>query len=159
LGTAVDVCPAAARLAATCSMTRLVRPKAPIDNVRVPNHTGPEFLGAIVSPGEPLLEEQTTVQNATSTGIASDHTGRRYQVRLTLVTSMVLMTQKQSRIYTGTYEELQETAKQAFLHTVLLGWWGIPFGPIWTIMALRRNHKAMLQLESPTQSVPQSLAA
>jgi hypothetical protein len=31
-------------------------------------------------------------------------------------------------------------------HTLLLGWWGIPFGLIWTPMALARNAKVMRQV-------------
>jgi hypothetical protein len=43
-------------------------------------------------------------------------------------------------------DQLESIARGARTHTLLLGWWGIPFGLFWTPMALARNAKAMRQL-------------
>lgn len=69
-----------------------------------------------------------------------------YRVRLTKVTSFLVVTQRRSATYNGTLAQLEEIARGARTHTLLLGWWGVPFGLIWTPMALARNAKAMRQL-------------
>jgi hypothetical protein len=69
-----------------------------------------------------------------------------YRVRLTKVSSYILLTQQRKTVYTGTLEQLEAAARSAQTHNLLLGWWGIPFGLIWTPMALARNAKAMKQV-------------
>jgi hypothetical protein len=76
----------------------------------------------------------------------ADPASRMYRVRLTKVSSFVLVTQRRSAVYSGTLEQLEGYARSARTHTLLLGWWGIPFGLVWTPMALSRNAKAMRQL-------------
>jgi hypothetical protein len=73
---------------------------------------------------------------------------RLYRVRLTKVSSFVLMTQQRHQTYTGTLEQLEAAARSARTHNLLLGWWGIPFGLIWTPMALARNAKGMKQVRA-----------
>jgi hypothetical protein len=77
---------------------------------------------------------------------ASSGNARLYRVRLTKVSSFILMTQQRHTVYTGTLEQLEAAARSAQTHNLLLGWWGIPFGLIWTPIALARNAKAMRQL-------------
>jgi hypothetical protein len=72
--------------------------------------------------------------------------GRVYRVQLTKVNSFVIVTQRRTATYTGTLDQLEGFARRARLHTLLLGWWGVPFGLVWTPMALARNAKAMRQV-------------
>ncbi len=72
--------------------------------------------------------------------------GRIYRVRLTKVSSFVIMSQQRHMVYTGTLEQLEAAARSTQTHNLLLGWWGIPFGLIWTPMALARNAKGMRQV-------------
>ena len=69
-----------------------------------------------------------------------------YRVRLTKVSSFLVVTQRRAVTYSGTLDQLEDIARGARTHTLLLGWWGVPFGLIWTPMALARNAKAMRQV-------------
>jgi len=69
-----------------------------------------------------------------------------YQVRLTEVSSFLVVTQRRAATYSGTLDQLEGIARGARTHNLLLGWWGVPFGVIWTPMALARNAKAMQRL-------------
>ncbi len=71
-----------------------------------------------------------------------------YRVSFTKVTSMLIFTQQRRTSYTGTLQQLEASAKSAMIHNLLLGWWGIPFGLIWTPMALARNAKALRQVRA-----------
>jgi hypothetical protein len=73
-------------------------------------------------------------------------TGAVYRVRLTKVSSYLVVTQRRAVTYTGTLDQLEGVARAARTHNLLLGWWGFPFGLIWTSMALTRNARAMRQL-------------
>ncbi len=42
------------------------------------------------------------------------------------------MTQRRTVTLTGTFEELPGSYNKARTHNLLAGWWGIPFGLIWT---------------------------
>ena len=72
----------------------------------------------------------------------------RYRLRLAEVTSVVILTHRRSRVYTGSVRELQDAYHRVFVHNVLLGWWGIPFGLIWTPLSIARNRKALAALRS-----------
>ncbi len=76
---------------------------------------------------------------------SQDATGR-YRVRLTKVSSFVIITQRRSSVYTGTLQQLEDSARSVRTHNLILGWWGVPFGLFWTPMALSRNAKAMQKL-------------
>jgi hypothetical protein len=67
-------------------------------------------------------------------------------LRIGTVTSFVLMTQRRTVIHTGTFEQLQALYNKARTHNLLAGWWGIPFGLIWTPIVLSRNARAFKQL-------------
>jgi hypothetical protein len=75
----------------------------------------------------------------------SDSVGT-YRVRLTKVSSFLVITQRRTAAHSGTLDQLEEAARAARAHNLLLGWWGVPFGLVWTPMALTRNAKAMRQL-------------
>ena len=77
---------------------------------------------------------------------AATSAGTVYRVRLTKVTSFLVLTQRRSAAHSGTLDQLEDIARGVRTHTLLLGWWGVPFGLIWTPMALARNAKAMRQL-------------
>ncbi len=77
---------------------------------------------------------------------AEESAGAAYRVRLTKVSSFLVVTQRRTATYSGTMDQLEGFARSARTHTLLLGWWGIPFGLIWTPIALARNARAMRQL-------------
>lgn len=79
-----------------------------------------------------------------------------HRIALTKVTSFVLMTQQRRMLYTGTAEQLEERCRQVFAHNLMLGWWGIPFGLIWTPLALWRNHSARTKLRAALAATPPS---
>jgi hypothetical protein len=71
-----------------------------------------------------------------------------YRVRLTKVSSFLVITQRRTATYSGTLDQLEGIARGMRTHNLLLGWWGVPFGVIWTPMALARNAKAMQRLRN-----------
>jgi len=77
---------------------------------------------------------------------AAQPTGTVYRVPLTKVNSFLVITQRRTATYRGTLDQLEDIARGVRTHNLLLGWWGIPAGLIWTPMALTRNAKAMRQL-------------
>src|SRR5580692_152466 len=77
---------------------------------------------------------------------AAASAGAVYRVRLTKVSSYLVVTQRRTAAYSGTLDQLEGIARGARTHTLLLGWWGFPFGLFWTPMALARNAKAMRQV-------------
>ena len=74
---------------------------------------------------------------------AARQRGIVYRVPLTKVISFVVITQRRTATYQGTLDQLEGIARGVRTHNLLLGWWGIPAGLIWTPMALARNAKAM----------------
>jgi len=77
---------------------------------------------------------------------AAQPTGTVYRVPLTKVTSFIIISQRRTATYKGTLDQMEGIASGVRTHNLLLGWWGIPAGLIWTPMALARNAKAMRQL-------------
>jgi hypothetical protein len=82
----------------------------------------------------------------------AESTDAVYRVRLTKVSSFLVITQRRAATYSGTLDQLEDIARGTRIHNLLLGWWGIPFGVIWTPMALARNAKAMHQLRDLSRS-------
>lgn len=70
---------------------------------------------------------------------------QRYQLRITKVTSFVVICYRQTVAYTGTFDELAASYKKVLRHNVLFGWWSI-FGLVWTPMKLSANATAFRQL-------------
>jgi len=77
---------------------------------------------------------------------AAQPTGTVHRVPLTKVSSFLIITQRRTATYKGTLDQLEGIARGVRTHNLLLGWWGIPAGLIWTPMALARNAKAMRQI-------------
>jgi hypothetical protein len=77
---------------------------------------------------------------------AARHGGIVYRVPLTKVNSFIIITRRRTATYKGTLDQLEGIARGVRAHNLLLGWWGIPAGLIWTPMALARNAKAMREL-------------
>jgi hypothetical protein len=89
-----------------------------------------------------------------------ENAAKAYRVRLTKVSSFILLTQQRHATYTGTLEQLESAARSVRTHNLLLGWWGLPFGLIWTARALSRNAKAIEQARSlAAQHGPEPAAA
>lgn len=60
--------------------------------------------------------------------------------RFLLTVSVVIMTFKiPSRYYFATRDNFQLTQVLYTLASLLLGWWGIPWGPIYTVQAIAKN--------------------
>jgi hypothetical protein len=98
-------------------------------------------------------ELMSVSQDGTPSQESQDPTGR-YRVRLTKVSSFVIITQQRHTTYTGTVQQLEASARSVRTHNLILGWWGIPFGLIWTPMALARNAKAMNKLRALASGQP-----
>ncbi len=79
---------------------------------------------------------------------ATESSDAVYRVRLTKVSSFLVVSQRRVATYSGTLDQLEGIARGARIHNLLLGWWGVPFGVIWTAMALARNAKAMHRLRN-----------
>jgi hypothetical protein len=79
-------------------------------------------------------------------------TGQVFRLTVTQVTSMIVVTQRKSRVFTGSLEELEAGYRNVLTHNLLLGWWGFPFGMVWTVMALSRNRKARGELRALAQA-------
>jgi hypothetical protein len=71
-----------------------------------------------------------------------------HQLRIGKVTSMVILTRRSSRVYEGTLAELERIYRRLLIHNLLLGWWGLPFGLIWTPIWLTRNRAARKALRA-----------
>ena len=78
-----------------------------------------------------------------------------FQVTLTKVTSAFVITMREPAVYTGTLQQLESRARSVLTHNLLLGWWGFPWGPIWTSMALSRNSGAIRQVRKLAAQGPQ----
>jgi hypothetical protein len=100
-----------------------------------------------------MSDSQSAAPTQESPVSPQDATGR-YRVRLTKVTSFVIMTQQRHTIYTGTVQQLEESARSVRMHNLTLGWWGIPAGLIWTPIALARNAKVMKKLRALASGQP-----
>ena len=58
------------------------------------------------------------------------------------VVSFVLFTQRNKKLKIGCPDCLDKANSSALTNTLLLGWWGIPWGIIWTIQATNHNIKS-----------------
>lgn len=76
----------------------------------------------------------------------SDPRAPIYRLTVTEVTSLLVYSQQRTRTLTGTLAELEAGYRQVTRHNLLCGWWGIPFGVIFTPVALIGNGKAIRHL-------------
>lgn len=72
--------------------------------------------------------------------------GARYRLQISKVTSVVFFTRRVTLNLTGTLSELEAAYRKVLRHNLLAGWWGFPFGVVWTPMVLVRNRKALAKL-------------
>jgi len=70
-----------------------------------------------------------------------------FVMSLTKVTSFLIVTQRSQQRSRGTPAQLRDAYAKALQHNLLFGWWGFPFGIIWTAMALSRNKKVLADVE------------
>jgi hypothetical protein len=95
-----------------------------------------EFVTGDISMSSSTPEQATAAQPASTV----------YRVPLTKVSSFLIITQRRTATYRGTLDQLEGFARNVRTHNLVLGWWGVPAGLIWTPMALAQNAKAMRQL-------------
>ena len=69
-----------------------------------------------------------------------------FELTITQVTSYLIFTSRRTLSAVGSFEALRPFYRKVLIHNLLAGWWGFPFGVVWTIMALARNRSAMGQL-------------
>lgn len=77
-----------------------------------------------------------------------------HTLALTEVTSFLLFSTQQHRVVTGGPEDLRRFHRQVLRHNLLVGWWGVPIGFIWNVMALIQNRKAFRAVQEPGGTVP-----
>lgn len=72
---------------------------------------------------------------------------RVFTLTLVQVTSMLVVSQRRRpAVSARTFEELQGFYRKVLTHNLLLGWWGFPFGLVWTPSALIANRRALARL-------------
>jgi len=64
------------------------------------------------------------------------------------VTSVVFFSQRTGVKVTGGMDAHLKAYKAAQRHTAIFGWWGIPFGLIWTPMTLFNNKKMLRSVQA-----------
>ena len=71
-----------------------------------------------------------------------------YTLRLVRVTSFLVITQRRVAAKSGSAEQLKEFYRTTLIQNAVLGWWGFPFGVIWTPIAMLNNRKALKKLNT-----------
>ncbi len=84
--------------------------------------------------------------------VATSTNGPKIQATFSTVTSFVVLSTRKNTRASGTYEQLQTLYKKSQTHTALFGFWGFPFGIIWSIIALSKNAKTMNQVRAYASS-------
>ncbi len=67
-------------------------------------------------------------------------------LRLVQITSFIIFSNRAIKGASGSFDEMRAFYRKVLIHNLLLGWWGFPFGLVWTPMALASNRKAMAKL-------------
>ncbi|MCB0720550.1 MAG: hypothetical protein KDD65_19040, partial [Bacteroidetes bacterium] len=62
-------------------------------------------------------------------------------LQIAYASSFVFLTNYKSELVLACPDCLQKMAKENAVSTAIFGWWGIPWGPIRTIQAIRKNAK------------------
>jgi hypothetical protein len=85
-----------------------------------------------------------------STDAGSEQSGgtRTFRLTITQVSSYLIITQKKTKSFVGSIDELEANYRKVLTHNLTMGWWGIPFGLIWTPLTISRNAKALKQLRA-----------
>ncbi len=71
-----------------------------------------------------------------------------YSLRLVEIRSYLIVSQRLLRTKSGSLDDLAAFARGILVRNLLLGWWGFPFGLVWTPMALASNAKALRKLRA-----------
>ncbi len=71
---------------------------------------------------------------------------RAFRIAVIQVTSLILFTQRKVLSVTGSREQCEKLYKRVLIHNLLLGWFGFPFGVVWTSMALIKNQNALKKI-------------
>lgn len=87
-----------------------------------------------------------------------------YKLNATLtnqVMSFIILTQRSKKIVIACPDCLDRANNNALLTTVAMGWWGIPWGPIRSIMAIADNisYKKSNRIDQPTPLMMQVAAS
>ena len=69
-----------------------------------------------------------------------------FRLALIQVRSFVLVTHRRGRAMSGSVDDLTAFARKVWIQNLLLGWWGFPFGLVWTPIALYRNSQSLRAL-------------
>ncbi len=77
---------------------------------------------------------------------------RVYRLTVVQVTSALVVTFRRGKPKVGSLKELESFYRGVLIYNLLLGWWGFPFGLIWTPVALVRNRKAISTLRGLAES-------
>jgi hypothetical protein len=101
-----------------------------------------------LDPHEPLESHEPVESHEPRASHEPDEQTGRYQITLGQVTSYLLLTQRKAHVHEGTLEELERNYRATLLHNLALGWWGLPFGLIWTPIWLSRNRAARKALRA-----------
>ncbi|MDA8185122.1 MAG: hypothetical protein M0035_11985 [Actinomycetota bacterium] len=83
---------------------------------------------------------------ATPPGNHADDALPSFKLVLLQVTSIVIYTRRSQLTFTGTLPALEAAYRTVLRHNLLAGWWGFPFGIVWTPLALLRNRTTMRKL-------------
>jgi Protein of unknown function (DUF2510)/zinc-ribbon domain len=89
-----------------------------------------------------LLEPVSPVMTSSVAGVSGGWPSPRVTMAVTTyrrVTSLVFYTLRSPRKVTGDEAFHRAAYRQAQIWTALLGWWGFPFGIVWSIMSLVQN--------------------
>jgi hypothetical protein len=74
------------------------------------------------------------------------------------VTSFVLLSQRSSVRVSGDAAAHDRAYRAAQRHTSMAGWWGVPFGVMWTPVALAANRKTRRSVDEVLGAVAQKPA-
>jgi hypothetical protein len=94
---------------------------------------------------EGSMTQDMSAENPTFEGLAPP--ARVFTLTLVEVTSVLVITfRKRPAMSAKSIAELRAFYRKVLTHNLLLGWWGFPFGLIWTPWALVTNRRALLKL-------------
>lgn len=96
---------------------------------------------------DPIGASAAAAADAPAAGVDADTSPPAgHELTLGEVTSVIVIAIRKQRVHTGTLAELERAHRAALLHNLLLGWWAIPFGVIWTPIWIARNRRALREL-------------
>lgn len=94
--------------------------------------------------GEPGMTDGQSVDKIEGTTFPPPP--RRFKLTVTEVTSVLIVTHRATKSVTGSLEDAAAHYRKVLIHNLLAGWWGLPLGPILTVIELLQNRRAMARL-------------